>query len=186
MQNVVSFIGLFCKRDLLFKEPTNRSYPVGTHTRTHTHFLSLMRTHSHTHTHTCIHKFAYISMDICIYLYQTFGIAQKCLCYLRQHFCVIYIYTKCTWNTHAWHTHCYLRQHFVLFNATLLCYIYTKCTWNTHAWHTHCGAAKTALNVNASHRECHKFQIEHTKIVLHMNTIHKNSLKYKNNTKVLP
>ena len=26
MQNIVSFIGLFCKRDLSFKEPTNRSH----------------------------------------------------------------------------------------------------------------------------------------------------------------
>jgi len=28
LQNIVSFIGLFCKRDLCFKEPTNRSHPI--------------------------------------------------------------------------------------------------------------------------------------------------------------
>ena len=29
LQSVVSFIGLFCKSDLLFKEPTNHSHPIG-------------------------------------------------------------------------------------------------------------------------------------------------------------
>ena len=28
MQNIVSFIGLFCKRDHNFKEPTSRSHPI--------------------------------------------------------------------------------------------------------------------------------------------------------------
>ena len=28
LQNIVSFIGLFCKRDLWFEEPTNRSHPI--------------------------------------------------------------------------------------------------------------------------------------------------------------
>ena len=28
LQNIVSFVGLFCKRDLSFKEPTNRSHPI--------------------------------------------------------------------------------------------------------------------------------------------------------------
>ena len=28
LQNIVSFIGLFCKRDYNFKEPTNRSHPI--------------------------------------------------------------------------------------------------------------------------------------------------------------
>ena len=29
LQNTVCFIGLFCKRDLYFKEPTDRSHPMG-------------------------------------------------------------------------------------------------------------------------------------------------------------
>ena len=33
-QNIVSFIGLFCKRDLQFKEPTNRSHHI-VYTYTH-------------------------------------------------------------------------------------------------------------------------------------------------------
>ena len=28
MQNIVYFIGLFCKRDLSFKEPTSHSHPI--------------------------------------------------------------------------------------------------------------------------------------------------------------
>ena len=31
MQNIISFIGLFCKRNLSFKEPTNRSHPMERH-----------------------------------------------------------------------------------------------------------------------------------------------------------
>jgi len=30
LQNIISFIGLFCKRDYNFKEPTNRSHPIST------------------------------------------------------------------------------------------------------------------------------------------------------------
>ena len=29
MQNIVSFIGLFCKRDYTFVDPTNRRHPIG-------------------------------------------------------------------------------------------------------------------------------------------------------------
>ena len=40
-QNIVSFIRHLCKRDLYFKEPTNRSHPIPTHTQTKTQTLSL-------------------------------------------------------------------------------------------------------------------------------------------------
>jgi len=33
LQNIVWFIGLFCKRDLQLKEPTNRSHPVSRNPR---------------------------------------------------------------------------------------------------------------------------------------------------------
>ena len=60
-------IGLFCKRALekrlysaketyIFKEPTNRSPPIGhtcahIHSHAHTNSVSLSHTHTHTHTH---------------------------------------------------------------------------------------------------------------------------------------
>ena len=79
MQTTVSFIGLFCRRDLNFKEPTNPSHPISivverlptnhtylhtqlyialyicTHTYIETHILTYIHTNIHTVTHPLSH-----------------------------------------------------------------------------------------------------------------------------------
>jgi len=77
LQNIVSFIGLFCKRDLNFKEPENRNHPI-------THISKLDVTAATAggrcccfRVYTCIYIYIYIHVQIyhiyiyiCIYIHR--------------------------------------------------------------------------------------------------------------------
>jgi len=110
LQNIVSFIDPFCKRDLYyFKEPTIRSHPIS--------YLKLYVTYRRTHTYTHI----YISEQCC---------SRQCCTLTSQSYLELYItYTQ----THT-HTHIYIRA--VLFSSIL--YIFFAVISKTiHCIHTY-------------------------------------------------
>ena len=66
MQNIGSFIGLFCKRDLQFKEPTNRNHPIA---------LSRLYDHLCVCVCVCVHMRmrmyvnAYVRVRVCVWVH---------------------------------------------------------------------------------------------------------------------
>ena len=88
LQNIVSFIGLFCKKDLLFKVPTNRSHPIARWCSAQVEF----GLHACLYTYICIYIYTCIYIYIHVYIYIYIYIYTCIYIYIHIHI-YTYIYT---------------------------------------------------------------------------------------------